>query len=689
MTATFTFNLSKDQGISLRARVSFGPGFELESTGRMADSRGLRGGAEKMCGIAGAVGRLDAEIHDAVDRAGLRMAHRGPDADGSWSSSEAGPGASFTHRRLAIIDLSPAGVQPMIDPETGNVICFNGEIYNFAALRKELEAAGVRFRSEGDTEVLLRGYAHWGRAVVERLRGMFAFALWDAAERRVLLARDRLGIKPLYLASIERPGGRRVLLFASEVRALLASGLVSRRLSQAGLSSYLWNGFVVGPHSIVHGVRQLAAGSSAWVDAEGNLGAEEPFWELPVESEDPEAEARLAEALHEAVALRLVSDVPVGVFLSGGIDSSAVASLAVRASSNPVHTFNIAFDEGEFDESPHARAVAAALGTDHHELRLSQSLFHEQLESALCGLDQPTFDGINTYFVSRAVREAGITVALSGAGGDELFGGYRSFRDLPRAARWSAHLSPVPAPLLRVAGATAGRLLSGGGGPMPPQTRYGKLGDALAARGDLVSLYQISYGLFSESFLDQLWNGEDPAPTERGLPPQVADALRLHVGNADSLAAISALELHCFVGERLLRDTDTASMAVALEARVPLLDHEVVEAAAALPRGIRYADLGSKQPLRDIALSNLDPALFDRPKSGFVLPLEVWTREALKGEMDSAFRDSARCEAAGLAPAAVSKLWQAWQQRSPGLYWSRLWSLYTLLHWTRNEGVHL
>jgi asparagine synthase (glutamine-hydrolysing) len=642
-----------------------------------------------MCGIAGAVGRLDAEIHGAVDRAGLRMAHRGPDADGSWASADSGPGAVFAHRRLAIIDLSPAGVQPMTDPDTGNVICFNGEIYNFAALRKELEAAGVRFRSDGDTEVLLKGYAHWGPRVLKRLRGMFAFAVWDASERRVLLARDRLGIKPLYLAPVERPDGRRTLLFASEVRALLASGLVPRRLSEAGLASYLWNGFVVSPNTIIHGVRQLAAGHFAWVDSEGNLGAEEPYWELPVETQDPDAEARLAEALHEAVALRLVSDVPVGVFLSGGIDSSAIASLAVQASSNPVRTFNIAFDEGDFDESPYARAVANALGTDHHEIRLTQALFHEQLESALGGLDQPTFDGINTYFVSRAVREAGITVALSGAGGDELFGGYRSFLDIPRAASWSSRLSPLPKSLLRGAGAAAARLLSGGGGLVPPQTRYGKLGDALATRGDLISLYQISYGLFSESFLAQLWRGDAAPPTERGLPPQVAASLRERTRNADPLAAISALELSFFVGERLLRDTDTASMAVALEARVPLLDHEVVEAAASLPRRVRYAALGSKQPLRDAALANLDPALFDRPKSGFVLPLEHWTREALKDEMDRAFLDRPRCEEIGLDPDAVSNLWQAWQQRAPGLYWSRLWSLYTLLHWTRSQGVTL
>ena len=366
-----------------------------------------------------------------------------------------------------------------------------------------------------------------------------------------------------------------------------------------------------------------------------------------------------------------------------------MASLAVQASSTPIRTFNIAFEEADFDESRHARAVADALGTDHHEIPLSQRSFHDGLETALCGLDQPTFDGINTWFVSRAVREAGITVALSGAGGDELFGGYRSFRDLPRAARASRWVAPVPETLLRGAAGVAARLMAGGGGAVPPQTRYGKLGDALATRGDLVGLYQVSYGLFTEAFQSALWNRPTPPPTERGLPPAFADALRRSIRGTEDLPAISALELRCFVGERLLRDTDTASMAVALEARVPLLDHEVVEAAAALPVETRYAALGTKKPLRDVALAQLDPALFDRPKSGFVLPLEVWTREALKGEMDTTFRDAARCEAIGLSPLAVARLWDAWQQGAPGLYWSRLWSLYTLLHWTSREGVRL
>ena len=640
-----------------------------------------------MCGIAGAVGRLDPEVLAAVRHAGERQVHRGPDADGFYASAEAGPGVALAHRRLAIIDLSADGRQPMADGETGNVVCFNGEIYNYQDLRKELENEGSSFRTATDTEVLLRAYAVWGRDCVKRLRGMFAFALWDASERRVLLARDRVGIKPLYLTRVERPGSRRVTLFASEVRALLASGMVEHRLSETALATYLWNGFVLGPHSIIRGVRQLAAGHTAWVDAEGELGPEEPYWTLPVEAETEDAEARLRDALRDAVELRLMSDVPLGVFLSGGIDSSAVAALAVRSTTSRIRTFNIAFEEAAYDESPYARAVASQLGTEHTEIALRQSDFQDQLEPALAGLDQPTFDGINTYFVSRAVREAGITVALSGAGGDELFGGYTNFRELPRISALTRRV-PLPAGLFHSLAAGAARLRSGASG-LPPQTRWGKLADAIATRGDLAALYQVSYALFTTPFIKRLWGGGQPFPGEWGLAPETLAELRSSIRGAAALPAISALELRCFVGERLMRDTDTASMAVALEARVPLLDHEVIEAAAALPAERRYANLGKKQPLRDAALGDLDPALFDRKKSGFVLPLDVWSRDALQGEIDSAFADRARCEAAGLNPDAVAQLWSAWRSRAPGLYWSRPWALFALLHWTKNHGVSL
>jgi asparagine synthase (glutamine-hydrolysing) len=643
-----------------------------------------------MCGIAGAVGLVDQAVQAGVQRMHERQRHRGPDADGVWSEAGA-PGERtlvFAHRRLAIIDLSEGGRQPMADPATGNVVCFNGEIYNFQELRPPLEQAGCVFRSASDTEVILHAYAVWGPACVERFRGMFAFALWDARRREVFLARDRVGIKPLYLASVER-GGARTLLFASELRALLASGLVPARLSPAGLATYLWNGFVVGPGTLVRDVRELPAGSWLRVADDGRVLEERRFWSLPEAQPGASSLEALEHALEDAVRLRLLSDVPLGVFLSGGIDSSALAALATRVGTSKIQTFNVAFDEAEYDESSHARRVAQALGTEHHEIRLSQPRFRELFEPALASLDQPTFDGINTYFVSRAVREAGMTVALSGAGGDELFGGYRSFSEVPRAARWSRRLAAVPAPLAGAVARALARIVTGKPGEVPPQTRWGKAGDALAARGRLVDAYQVSYALFTREFASELAGFAAPADVAFGLPGARRDGLLRRAGAGPALQDVSDLELTFFVGERLLRDTDTTSMAVALEARVPLLDHVVIETAAGLDTETRYRPLGRKQALRRIGLRGLDPALFERPKSGFVLPLDRWIRDAAHGEVDATLSDRAQCEAAGLRPDAVGRLWRAYRAGAPGLYWSRVWALFTLLRWTREQGASL
>jgi asparagine synthase (glutamine-hydrolysing) len=644
-----------------------------------------------MCGIAGAVGRIDADVIEAVRRAGASQSHRGPDAHGEWTSStdSSGFGVALAHRRLAIIDLSERGRQPMVDPETGNVLCFNGEIYNFRALRKELEGRNVGFASDSDSEVILKAYAVWGESCVNRLRGMFAFAIWDANRRSLLLARDRLGIKPLYVAPARSAAGD-IVLFASELRALLATGLVDRRLNPAGVDRYLWNGFVTGPGTIVSGVQLFPEGNTAWLAANRSRIEPKRYWRLPrmEEARDTAAGEGVSAALQESVSMRLVSDVPLGVFLSGGVDSSALAALAVRASPGEIRTFNISFAEAEFDEAPHARAVARALGTQHEEIRLTGAAFQGHLEQALASLDQPTFDAINTYYVSRAVREAGITVALSGAGGDELFGGYRSFVDLPRARRWARRLAPIPVPLLRNLATTLNRVRSGAS-PVPPQTRWGKLADALGTRGDLVSLYQVAYALFSSEFRKRLRPADDGRGNRFGLPAERLEGLETLTEGDAELHAISNLELSCFVGDRLLRDTDTTSMAVSLEVRVPLLDHEVVAASAAIPLERRYAPLGRKQVLRDVGLSGLDPALFERPKAGFVLPLEAWTRDTLADEIDLTLRDSARCESVGLCPNAVADLWDAYRAGAPGLYWSRIWALFVLMRWTRAYGVTL
>ncbi len=640
-----------------------------------------------MCGIAGAVGAIDLDLVRAVERMTAAQVHRGPDQGGMWSSlrdGERGRGVVLGHRRLSILDLSDAGRQPMRDPASGVVLVFNGEIYNYRALRAELTALGVPLRSSGDTEVLLAAYVRWGEAVIPRLRGMFALAIHDPRDETVLFARDRLGIKPLYLAA--QDGG---LLFASELRALLASDRIERRLDRSALARYVWHGFVPGPGTLLEGVRLLPAGTTMRVGLDGRLREPRRYWELPSAHEDEDEERavrRLGEALTDAVRMRLIADVPLGVFLSGGVDSSVVTALARRR--GPVSTFNIRFRESDFDESSHARAVAATLGTDHHEVVLEEADFAAHLDDALGSLDQPTFDAINTYFVSRAVKDAGLTVALAGTGGDELFGGYASFVDLPRARAVASRLANVPEPALARLATLAARAMTRQASEVPPQTRWGKLADALATRGDLVALYQTRYALFSRELFGELLRGRT-AGLEWGLEPNVADALRRRAHGQPELAAIGTLELASFVGERLLRDTDAASMAVSLEVRVPLLDHVVVEAAARVPARRRFHPLRKKALLKELVGRELDPGVFDRPKAGFELPLERWCRQRLGPRLRETFHDVAHTHRVGLDGAAVARLHRAFEKGGPGVYWSRVWSLYVLLSFCRTHRVYV
>lgn len=641
-----------------------------------------------MCGIAGSVGAIDPEMRAAVAQMGTAETHRGPDDSGEYFFEEGSTGVALAFRRLAIIDLTQQGHQPMLDPERGNAIVFNGEIYNYAELKQELIQAGEVFRSKSDTEVVLRGYGVWGRKVLERLRGMFAIAIHDPHKRTVLLARDRLGIKPLYYAEVQRSSGR-TLVFASELRALLASGLVERRLDPVGLGGYLWNGYVPGPHTMVRGVHILPPGVSLLIDVNAPHVKPERYWSLSSATQPNPREAieALESELLTAVRQHLVSDVPIGVFLSGGVDSSAVASLAMRAGTAKVRTFNISFEEAAYDESAYARRVAQDLGTEHVEFRLTQGQFQAQLGDAIASLDQPTFDALNTYFVSRVVREAGFTVALAGTGGDELFGGYKSFRDLPRAQTVARALQTVPIDGLRAVSHWLNQ--RGPTSELPPQTRWGKLGDMLATRGDRVASYQVAYGLFTQDFLKELAAPTTLALTPYGLTPERKQELARSVQGRGARTAVSLLEVALFLGERLLRDSDAASMAVSLELRVPLLDHRVVETAIAVPEGARFAPLGRKMLLRSLAMPHLDQTIFDRPKSGFVLPIELWAKDRLSSEIESNFENRSLVESAGLHPDALSRMWRAFKSNAPGLYWSRIWAPYILLEWCRRHHVSL
>jgi asparagine synthase (glutamine-hydrolysing) len=669
-----------------------------------------------MCGIAGAVrglsaggqkrsGARSANVVSLVERISAAQDHRGPDGSGLWVSSD--QDVVFAHRRLAIIDLSEAAAQPMVDGESGCTITFNGEIYNFREIRRDLEALGERFRSSGDTEVILKAYKRWGIDVVRRLRGIFAFALWDPRARAVHLVRDQMGIKPLYWSGLrDHDSGEEVLLFASEVRALLASGVVPRRLEPAAVASYLFHGFVVGPGTIVEGIHLLPAGTVLTIESEPganrrNTRTMHQYWRMPSSADRKTTVADLSDELANTVRMQLVSDVPLGVFLSGGVDSSAVAALAAKAAPGAVHTFTIGFDVPAYDETVYARQVADAIRSHHTTVVLSEQSFQEQLPDAFTAIDQPTFDAINTYFVSRAARNAGMTVALAGTGGDELFGGYSTYVDLPRALRAGSWL-----PFAGANGAGR-RVLDGVVGlgarltsdfcwralrRAPPQTRWGKIADVARSVNDLLGLYQVSYALFTretQTILASAAVREAQRAQEVGLPADVAEAWRRRIEGSEVLHAISLLELSSFVGERLLRDTDTASMAVALEARVPLLDHVLVEAVAGIDPVRRFSPLRKKQLLRDVALSGLDPAIFDRPKSGFVLPIGTWARRRLQAQMQAAFDDAALARRVGLNAGATQTLWRSFIDGRRGLYWSRVWAIYVLLSWCETHDMTL
>jgi asparagine synthase (glutamine-hydrolysing) len=667
-----------------------------------------------MCGVAGAIRRIPADprsgrrseegITEWVRRMTDAQHHRGPDGAGLWQSS--GQEVVFGHRRLAILDLSEAGAQPMVDGESGCVVTFNGEIYNFADIRRDLEGEGERFRSTCDTEVILKAYKRWGIDAVRRFRGIFALALWDARSRVAHLVRDPMGIKPLYWAVVREPGtGEDVLLFASEVRALLASEAVPRRLDPAAVASYLWHGFPIGPGTVVEGVQLLPAASILTVAADPldrtrNTLATKQYWQPPSSGARATTVPELREELVRTVGMQLVADVPLGVFLSGGVDSSAVAALASEAAPDAVHTFTVGFDVPAYDERRYAEQVAAAIKSRHTCVVLTEQAFQEQLPDAFTAIDQPTFDGINTYFVSRAARGAGMTVALAGTGGDELFGGYPSFVDVPRALRAGAWLPSRGKGLARRGFESAVAFLAGLGNDAcwdilkraPPQTRWGKLADVARAAPDTLGLYQVSYGLFTQDTQARLAAGavgESQRRQQFGLPVPVAEEWRRRIDGCEVRHAVSLLELSSFVGERLLRDTDAASMAVSLEARVPLLDHVLIETVAGVDPARRFEPARRKQLLRDLALQRLDPAIFDRPKSGFVLPIDTWARQRLQPRMASVLEDARLCRGAGLRADTIGTLWRSFVEGRAGLYWSRAWALYVLLAWCQAHRVAL
>jgi len=651
----------------------------------MPEGTGTR--AIEMGAIAGALGAPFAKLGRAVQHAGERLLHRGAHGArmvelplgegrglGLWSSHRADTGEHSADGPL------------VADHASGVHVAIAGAIYNSPVLRRSLEDKGVAFTGRGNAEVVLRAYLLWGPDALARIEGAYALAVFDPRESAVLLVRDRLGFRPMYFAVIEDAGDKAVV-FASELRALIATGLLPRKLDRAAFESFVWNGFVMAPNTMVQGVSSVAPGSSLRIDANRLTVDANRYWSIPKHIDGGIGIPELRSALLEAVGRQFEGDADMGLFLSGGVDSSAVAALASGVTGRRVRTFNLSFDEAAFDESPYARAVAQALGTDHHEIRVSAAFFEQHLDEALRSLDQPSFDALNSYMVSRAVRDAGIRIALGGTGGDDLFGGNRTFVDIPKTIRVGRALRFMPDFALDFSTRILARWKTGKT-TLPPQTRWGKLRDVAVAGGDLVETYQVAYALFTNRFLRRLL----PLPADgvaAGLPVGRMTELKEMVRGSSLMYAIAMLELSLFVSDRLLRDIDSASNSAGLEVRCPLLDERVLAVWRSVDEKLLFEPPLAKRALRAAALERLDPALFDRPKAGFVLPFELWCRRSLKGLLRDTFEDREHARSLGFDPDAVALLWQAFDRGEPGLYWSRIWAIFVALWWCRTHDIHL
>ncbi len=616
-----------------------------------------------MCGVAGFLSTGSARPGEEVLRAmGDAMAHRGPDASGTFLSPDARVGLS--HRRLSILDLSPAGAQPMFSADGSLVLSFNGEVYNFREIRAELEGKGHAFRGGSDTEVMLAAFREWGvEAAVLRFIGMFAFALWDSGAGKLYLVRDRLGIKPLFLARL--PG---MLLFASELKALLAYPDFPREVDPAALQYFLEFQYVPGPHAIYRNVEKVLPGHIVEIGQDGEI-KDRAYWDLFDHWGKPEGRTRtggeyeeeLSALLDSSIRYRMISDVPLGAFLSGGIDSSLVVALMRKATSGPVKTFSIGFRESGYDESPHARAVAAHLGTDHHEKICTPQEAQALVRRIPDSYDEPFADSsaIPTMLVSEFTRQH-VTVSLSGDGGDELFCGY------PRYAwvRQGNVARGIPGFLRRPICSLLSRV------PIHKVQR----GAESVLYDDPAEMYFHTVGIFERRRLGEIV----PGVVDDAHLPYFRTFRDPRCGGIVERAM--ATDIKTYLVDDILTKVDRASMAYSLEARVPLLDHRIVEFAARLPMAHKVHRGGTKHLLRKILYRHVPRERIDRPKMGFGIPVNRWLRNELRPLLDEYLGEERVRREGFLRPEGVTRVVrQHLSGRRDHQY--RLWALLVFAMW--------
>jgi asparagine synthase (glutamine-hydrolysing) len=620
-----------------------------------------------MCGIAGFIDpTLSGELRsEAVLRMCAAMIHRGPD---DWGIALCGP-ATVGMRRLAIFDPTN-GHQPMATPDGRYTLVFNGAIYNFHSLQRELESVGWAFRTRCDTEVLLAALVQWGKGALEKLRGMFAFALWDSAEESLFAARDPFGIKPLYY----RHDGKR-LLFASETAALLASDFGAIEIDPLSVAEYLAWFAVPAPRTIYKGIMSLRPGECLQF-CRGQLKVEEAWTFKGIQSSEAPCTSKqefvegLRAHLDDTIRSHVIADVPVGAFLSGGLDSAVIAGLMSQASGNALRTFSIGFEEDDFSEANEAEETARFFGAVHHTRIITGDEVARDVENIISACDQPTGDGVNTYYASQTAQAGGVKVALSGLGGDEIFGGYPSFRDIPMLAAKLPLWRRLPGPLRSLALIT----LKGGG------VRAQKLSDFLSNAREPHELAALQRRVFSNSRMRALLSQSVLSRIEGSSPFHPAlVSMRADVDTGDLFSLVSAWEMRTYMADVLLRDSDVMSMRHSLELRVPFIDRPLVEWLWRQPSQFRNDPKNPKSALVDATLDILPPALLKRRKRGFTLPFAIWMRRDLKPFLDETFSSSSIGKSGLFAIEPVQALWANFASGGEDRDWSRVWSIAVLI----------
>lgn len=594
------------------------------------------------------------------------LKHRGPDNGGVYNDQD----ISLGHRRLSIIDLSEAGNQPFYSADKRYIVVFNGEIYNYRELKLELQRSAFGsnakpyfFQTSTDTEVVLAAFLRWGNDCVKHFNGMFAFAIFDTATRSLFIARDRLGVKPLYYHYTED-----LFVFSSEIRPIIHSGLKSFKLNRAHLDEYLQYQTIHAPNTIIKGIKVLMPGH--YLELIDHKAVITEYWKPETYAKQQndlsydDTCKKVFELLGSSVQRRLVADVPFGAFLSGGIDSSIVVGLMAKVSSEKIKTFNVSFNESEFSESVYARTISKKFNTEHHEINLHPDEFLKELPEALMAMDHPGGDGPNTYIVSKATKKAGITMALSGIGGDELFAGYENFKRLKSLQnKWVLKASP-------------GFALKAGGLLLKAAKKNisaSKIAEILALpKHDILHTYPLSRSVFTKKELDSLI-AHNKAYTHLQKLIQ-----HQKIKEDKTLSAITCMEMRTYLQNVLLRDTDQMSMAVALEVREPFLDHQLAEFVLSVNDAYKFPSTPKK--LLVDSMGDLLPAeIVNRPKMGFTLPWQHWLKNELKGFCDNQI--NALEQKKILKAGSATSLWNRFLNKDPLVTWSRVWHLIVLNHW--------